>query len=240
MSLIAIPLAALAGGLTILSPCILPIAPVVLASALTQHRFGGLALALGLGISFAAIGLSLTLLEAAFGFDASVVKQVGGVIMVLVGIMAFLPKSVDVFAMAAGPVSTWASETAAPIKADGLAGQFAIGALLALIWSPCVGPTLGAAFALSSSGQGLFLAAATMLAFAFGASAALLGLGFVLRGSLKKHNALLKGVSANGRILLGASMLLVGGLVLTGLDEALGRLIVSASPAWVVSLTTRF
>jgi cytochrome c-type biogenesis protein len=240
MSLIAIPLAALAGGLTILSPCILPIAPVVLTSAVTQHRHGGLALALGLGVSFAAIGLGLTLLEAAFGFDASIVKQVGGVIMVLVGIMSFLPKSVDVFAMATGPVSAWAADAAAPIRGEGLAGQFGIGALLALIWSPCVGPTLGAAFALSSSGQGLGLAAATMLAFAFGASTALLGLGFLVRSSIKKHSGLLKAVSSNGRVFLGASMVLVGGLVLTGLDEVLGTMIVAASPDWIVSLTTRF
>lgn len=240
MSLIAIPLAALAGGLTILSPCILPIAPVVLTSAISQHRFGALALALGLGVSFAAIGLSLTLLEAAFGFDAGIIKQVGGVIMVLVGILSFMPKSVDVFATATGPLSAWASEAAAPIKGNGLAGQFAIGALLALIWSPCVGPTLGAAFALSSSGQGMVLAAATMVSFAFGASAALLVLGLLVRGSLKKHSTFLKMISTNGRVLLGASMLLVGVIVLTGWDEVLGTMIVAFSPDWIVSLTTRF
>lgn len=108
MSFIALPLAALAGGLTILSPCILPIAPVVLSSALTQHRMGGLALATGLGVSFATIGVGLTLLEAAFGFDPATAKQIGGLIMLLVAIVSLVPKSFDFFAIATGPLSTWA------------------------------------------------------------------------------------------------------------------------------------
>jgi cytochrome c-type biogenesis protein len=79
-----------------------------------------------------------------------------------------------------------------------------------------------------------------MLAFAFGASAALLSLGYLVRGSIKKHSAVLKLISTNGRIILGASMLTVGGLVLSGLDETLGSVIVAASPEWLVTLTSRF
>jgi cytochrome c-type biogenesis protein len=240
MSLVAIPLAAMAGGLTILSPCILPIAPVVLTSAMTQHRLGALALACGLGVSFAGVGIALALSEAAFGFDGEIIKQIGAVIMVLVGFLTFMPKSMDVFALAAGPISTWASDVAAPVKGNGLAGQFGLGALLALIWSPCVGPTLGAAFALSSSGQGLILASATMLAFALGASAALLGLGYLVSKGIKNHKPTLTLLSQHGRTILGVSMLVVGALVLTGLDETIGRFVVNASPQWLVTLTTRF
>jgi cytochrome c-type biogenesis protein len=176
----------------------------------------------------------------AFGFDGDVVRQIGGVAMLVVGALTFLPKSVDVFALAAGPVSTWAAQTAAPIKGDGLAGQFGLGALLALVWSPCVGPTLGAAFALSSQGQNLAMAGATMLAFGLGASGALLALGYLVRGSIKQHRPTLNALSKHGRTILGVSMLVVGILVLTKLDEAFGRFIVTASPDWIVTLTTRF
>jgi cytochrome c-type biogenesis protein len=240
VSLIAIPLAFLAGGLTILSPCILPIAPVVLTSALTQHKLGPLALSLGLGLSFALVGVALTLGEAAFGFDGEIVRQIGGVAMLVVGALTFLPKSVDVFALAAGPVSTWAAQTAAPIKGDGLLGQFGLGALLALVWSPCVGPTLGAAFALSSQGEGLGLAGATMLAFGLGASGALLGLGYLVRNSIKKHRPMLNALSTHGRTILGISLLVVGALVLTQMDQVIGRIIVTASPDWIVALTTKY
>jgi cytochrome c-type biogenesis protein len=240
MSLIAIPFGALAGALTILSPCILPIAPVVLSSALTQHKYGPLALSLGLGLSFACVGVGLATAEAAFGFDGEIVKQIGAMAMIMVGALTFLPKSMDVFALASGPLSSWAANTASPIKGDSLAGQFGLGALLALVWSPCVGPTLGAAFAVSSQGQGLIMATATMLAFGIGASGALLILGYVLRGSLSQHRPTLQALSRHGKTILGASMLGVGILVVTHLDEVIGRAIVTASPDWLVSLTTQF
>jgi cytochrome c-type biogenesis protein len=139
VSLIGVPLAALAGGLTILSPCILPIAPIVLTSSLTQHKYGPAALACGLGLSFALVGVCLSLAEAAFGFDVELVKEIGALVMIGVGLLTFLPKSVDIFALATGPVSAWAGNLSGPFKGDGVGGQFALGALLALVWSPCAG-----------------------------------------------------------------------------------------------------
>jgi cytochrome c-type biogenesis protein len=240
MSLIAIPLASLAGGLTILSPCILPIAPVVLSSALTQHRLGPAALALGLGLSFAIVGVSLTLAEAAFGIEGDLIKQIGAVLMIGFGLATFLPKTSSLFAQIAGPVSSWAGNISTPLKGDSLAGQFSLGALLALVWSPCVGPTLGAAFALSSQGDGLLLSALTMLAFGLGATGALLALGYALRGTIKQNRSALAALSVHGKTILGVSMLVVGILVLTKMDEIIGRVIVAASPDWLVQLTTMF
>ena len=49
--------AVVAGVLSTLSPCVLPLLPVVLGTAVSQHRFGPVALAGGLAISFVAIGL---------------------------------------------------------------------------------------------------------------------------------------------------------------------------------------
>jgi cytochrome c-type biogenesis protein len=240
VSLIGVPLAALAGGLTILSPCILPIAPIVLTSSLTQHKYGPAALACGLGLCFALVGVSLSLAETAFGFDVDVVKEIGALLMIGVGLLTFLPKSVDVFAMATGPISAWAGNLSGPSKGDSLGGQFALGALLALVWSPCVGPTLGAAFALASQGQGLLVAALTMLSFGLGATGALLVLGYVFRGSIQRYRPMLNALSTHGRTIMGISLLSVGILVLTHWDQAIGRIVVAASPDWLVALTTRF
>ena len=46
-----------AGAASSLSPCVLPLLPILAASALSTHRFGPLALAAGLGVSFAAVGI---------------------------------------------------------------------------------------------------------------------------------------------------------------------------------------
>ena len=46
----------LAGALSTLSPCVLPLLPILVATATRQHRHGSLALAAGLTLSFAAVG----------------------------------------------------------------------------------------------------------------------------------------------------------------------------------------
>ncbi len=47
----------IAGILSILSPCVLPLLPIVIGAAASQHRLGPLALSCGLAISFTAIGI---------------------------------------------------------------------------------------------------------------------------------------------------------------------------------------
>jgi hypothetical protein len=61
-----------------------------------------------------------------------------------------------------------------------------------------------------------------------------------VRGSIKQHRPTLNALSKHGRTILGVSMLVVGTLVLTKMDEAFGRLIVAASPDWIVALTTKY
>ncbi|MGE3160387.1 MAG: cytochrome c biogenesis protein CcdA, partial [Xanthobacteraceae bacterium] len=53
----SIALALMAGVLSALSPCVLPLVPIVVATALGEHRLGPVALAAGLALSFVIIGL---------------------------------------------------------------------------------------------------------------------------------------------------------------------------------------
>src|SRR5258708_1652562 len=64
----------------------------------------------------------------------------------------------------------------------GLSGQFGVGLLLGTVWSPCVGPTLGAASVLAAQGKNLGAVALTMLIFGLGA-----GLPLMLFGSMSRH-----------------------------------------------------
>ncbi len=67
-------LALIAGVLSTLSPCVLPLLPIVLGAAASQHRFGPVALATGLAISFVVIGLFVATLGFAIGFDPYRIK----------------------------------------------------------------------------------------------------------------------------------------------------------------------
>jgi hypothetical protein len=73
----ALALAFLAGLLTSLSPCVLPVLPLVVGSAMSQHRLGPLALCAGLSLSFSVLGALATLVTQAIGFDPLLVRSAG-------------------------------------------------------------------------------------------------------------------------------------------------------------------
>src|SRR3954466_11237372 len=84
-------LAFVAGVLSILSPCVLPILPVVLGAAASQHRWGPGALALGLSLSFVAIGLFLATIGQAIGLDADRLRVLGAALLIAIGTVLLLP-----------------------------------------------------------------------------------------------------------------------------------------------------
>src|SRR6202035_3414832 len=181
-------LAYLAGLLSTLSPCVLPLLPVILGSAASAHRLGPLALALGLASSFVVVGLFVATIGFSIGIDADVFRSIAAALMIVVGAVLIVPLFQSRLALAAGPVSNWANERLAGLSGTrlagqaGLAGQFGIGVLLGVAWSPCVGPTLGAASLLASQERELPRVAATMLVFGLGASTPLLVVGLLSRG----------------------------------------------------------
>lgn len=96
----------LAGVLSTLSPCVLPLVPIVLGSAVSAHRWGAMALAGGLVLSFTTVGILIATIGASIGLNAGLFRDIAVILL--------------------------------------------IGLLLGVVWSPCVGPTLGAASTLAS------------------------------------------------------------------------------------------
>src|SRR3977135_4216260 len=84
-------LAYLAGVLSTLSPCVLPLLPVILGSAASAHRFGPLALALGLASSFVVVGLFAATVGFSIGIDADVFRVVAATLMIVVGFVLIVP-----------------------------------------------------------------------------------------------------------------------------------------------------
>jgi cytochrome c-type biogenesis protein len=236
----ALGLAFLAGVLTVLSPCVLPLLPIVLGAAASQHRLGPLALAVGLALSFTAIGLFVATIGFAAGLDTGFFRTVSAVLLIGVGLVLLVPRLQEQFALAAAPVSNWAGGYADNFTPGDLAGQFGLGLLLGAVWSPCVGPTLGAASVLAAKGENLPQVALTMLAFGIGATLPLLLLGTLSREALMRWRSRLMEGGKAGKTALGLILVAVGLLVATGLDKRLEAILVEASPDWLTQLTTRF
>jgi len=236
----ALALAFVAGLLSILSPCVLPILPVVLGAAASEQRWGPAVLAVGLAISFVAIGLFAATIGYSIGLDADVFRRAAAALMIVVGTVLLVPRFQARLALAGAPLASWGDRHFAGARGNGLAGQLWLGLLLGAVWTPCVGPTLGAASILAAQGRNLGQVGATMLAFGLGAALPLAALGALSRDALLRWRARLAAGGAGARAAFAILLAAIGLLVLTGLDKRVETFVVDHSPQWLTDLTTRF
>ena len=231
-------LAYVAGALTILSPCVLPLVPIVLGSAAQRHRLGPLALAAGLVVSFSLTGFALATVGEAAGIESDTVRLIGAIVLVLIGLALIIPQFQRLSERLSAPLASWAGERQAGLEKYGLWGQAGIGVLLGLVWSPCVGPTLGAATVLASQGQNLAGVAVVMAAFGLGIASVLLVLALAARSVIAKWRGRLMSAGNGGKKALGVLVMAVGLLIITGTDHIIEGAILTVSPDWLTDLTT--
>ena len=234
----SLALAAGAGALSTLSPCVLPLLPILVASAQGRHRFGPAALALGLATSFTVMGALVASVGASAGLDPAVWRVAGAVVMLVLGGVLLSEGLQARFASMAGGMGRLGEGLMQRVSGEGWSGQWLLGLTLGLVWSPCVGPTLGSAIALASQGENLGQVALVMAAFGLGAALPMLLLGVLSRELAQRFRGGLARTGRVGRRVLGGLLLLVGLLVLTGLDRRMETTLVEMSPAWLTRLTT--
>ncbi|NKC29848.1 cytochrome c biogenesis CcdA family protein [Falsiroseomonas selenitidurans] len=238
--MVSLLLAGLAGILASLSPCVLPILPIVLAAAGSEHRWGPLALTAGLALSFAAAGMVLGLAGFALGLDAEVLRIGAALLMLLAGATLLVSSLAARMSAAAEHALQPVTAFAARMSAQGAGGQFALGAVLGLAWAPCTGPALGAAIGLSAQAGTAPQAAAIMLVFAIGAAIPLLVLGYAARSAVPALRRRLGAAGGAARPLMGGALALFGLLVLTGLDKRIEAVATAALPEAWAGLIVRF
>jgi cytochrome c-type biogenesis protein len=235
---VLLSLAFVAGLLTIVSPCVLPLAPIVISGARADNPFGPLALAGGLAVTFAILGGIL----ASFGIEigeTGVVRTAAAAIMLMVGLGMIVPSSGAFAECLFSPLVRFSNVISRHLPTTGLAGQAAVGAILAFAWAPCVGPTLGAALALAASGGSLPASMAIMMMFALGAAIALLSAGYGFRKIATRGRKLAGRTAERGRTGLGVAFAIVGVVILTGFEHHLEEVLIAMMPDWLVALGTR-
>ncbi len=233
--ILTLPLAFAAGMLTILSPCVLPLAPVVVASARAQDPRGPIALALGLAATFGVVGGLLASFGVEFG-DWDWARTASAAIMIAIGAVLLTPALGDAIERRLGFAGRAADALSGRLPNAGLAGQAGAGIVLAFAWAPCAGPILGAALLLAAKGGSVAAAIATMSAYALGAAGALIAVGYAFGRVASKARFAWAG--ASGRMALGAAFALIGALVLTGLDHHIEAVLVAAMPDWLSAFAT--
>jgi cytochrome c biogenesis protein CcdA len=238
VSAASLGLAFAAGALSTLSPCVLPLLPIVLASAAAEHRLAPVALAAGLALSFTAIGLLVATLGFAIGFDDTAFRTLAAILLAAIGLILAMPALQQKITAAASPVSNWVSSRFGGFKAAGVSGQFGAGFLLGAVWSPCAGPTLGAASVLASQGRQLGEVALIMLVFGLGAALPLLLLGLLSREAAMRLRGKLMTAGGGFRFAMGIILIVLGGAIVTGYDKQAEAWLLQISPDWLTKLTT--
>ncbi|MES2071770.1 MAG: cytochrome c biogenesis protein CcdA [Pseudomonadota bacterium] len=227
-----------AGVLSTLSPCVLPLVPILLGSAVSAHRLGPYALALGLAASFTTVGVLVAGIGASLGLDETLFRQLAAFMLILFAVVLLSSRLQEKFANASSGIGGAGNHLLQKITVDGLLGQFLLGLVLGAVWSPCVGPTLGAAITLAGQGQDLLQVAVLMMVFGIGAGIPLIVLGSLSRYSMLRLRDTLLNAGRLGKQVLAGVMLAVAVLVLSGLDKRLEATLLDASPMWLVKLTT--
>ncbi len=226
-----------AGSLSILSPCVLPLIPVVLGSAAAKGRSGPWLLAAGLVLSFVAIGMFISLIGFSVGLDGKFFRSLSAVMLLAIGLLLAVPYLQRQFASASAPIGNWMDQR---FGGGAAGGQFGIGLLLGAVWSPCVGPTLGAASLLAAQGQNLGQVAVTMASFGLGVAAPLVILGLFSREVLLRWRGRILSSGVIVKSALGGLFILTAVLILSGQDKQLEAALVDLSPTWLTALTTHF
>lgn len=211
-------LAFMAGLLSFVSPCVLPLYPSYIsyisgvsfsredsASVTSQVRRKALSHAvffvLGFSVIFIALGASASLLGTLFSEYRNVISVIGGLIVIVMGLVLMKVIKWDFFMREA----KWNLQS----KPAGYLGAFIVGISFAAGWTPCIGPILASVIALAATSEsnGMFL----MFFYALGFALPFLILAYTL-GSLRWLLKYSERISQVG----GAILVVMGILLLTG------------------------
>lgn len=232
-------LALLAGTLTTLSPCVLPVVPLVLVAALQKHRLAPLALIGGMAATFTLLGTGLVAIGVAAGPHREI-RILSAALMLVFGLVLVSIRVQNLFAPALAPLGARLGNATARFAPDGLPGHAVLGMLLGAVWTPCSGPTLGAAMGLAAADQDTARALVVMLTFSLGAGLPMLALAYGSRRALMTRRDSFARFAAWSKPALGLTLLLLGFAVLLELDRTLEALLVARMPDWLVELATRY
>ena len=227
----------LAGLLTLINPCVLPILPVVLASALQAHRLGPIALTFGMAASFVVFGLTIAVAGRALGLSSAMLSQVAAFLMLGFGLTLLIPALGTAFTRLTAPIAARADHRIDTIDRSGLTGQALTGVLLGAVWNPCVGPTLGGAVGLASQGKDIGHAALIMTAFAAGVVAIMLALAYGARATLMRRRTAMRAATSWAKPVMGVVLVAIGLMILTNFHHRIEGWALSVLPLWLQNLS---
>jgi cytochrome c biogenesis protein CcdA/thiol-disulfide isomerase/thioredoxin len=219
-----------AGAGTALSPCVLPVLPVVLAAGASGGRRRPLGIVAGLVASFTFSTVALVYLISALGLPDDLLRRVAIVVLLGFGITLLIP---PLAARIEGYVSRFAGGARIKREGDGFWSGTVVGASLGLVYAPCAGPILAGVITVSASQS--FSVGRLLVALAYGLGSAVV-LYLLMLGGRRVTSRLAKRSGAL-QMGMGAIMVVVGALMIGNYDIKFENTIARDAPAFLVDPT---
>jgi cytochrome c-type biogenesis protein len=136
-------LALLAGVVTVVAPCTLPMLPILVGASVGQTSKARPAMiALDFVISFSAAALLLSAIIDVFDLDPNVLRTGAAILLLGFGLLMIWPEPFEWLSIRLGGLMN-ASSAGNATPRQGNIGGFVLGTTLGLVWTPCAGPVLG-------------------------------------------------------------------------------------------------
>lgn len=222
----------IAGLVTILSPCILPLLPIILSSGVTGSKRRPLGVIIGFIISFTLATLVLASIVKLTGISADSLRFFAIAILFLFGLVLLIPSLQKVWEQI---ISRFVSSSPTTTR-SGFSGGILIGLSLGIVWTPCVGPILATIITLAATST---ITSSTVLITASYAVGTAIPLFLIMQGStrLLTHFTWFKTHSRLIQQFFGAFMILTALMLQFQLDRRFQTYILTTFPNYGTGLT---
>ena len=227
----------LSGVVTVLSPCILPVLPIVLSSSAASGKQRPLGVITGLIISFSIFTLLITQIVSLLGLSANTLRIIAVSIIGLLGLSMIIPKLSEIVERALSFLPRLAGSN--QHEGNGFMPGFITGLSLGLVWAPCAGPILASVTALAATQSLSFAAALVVIAYAIGSGIPLLAIAYGGRSIIQKVPFLNKNLGKVQRI-FGIVMIMTAIAIALNFDVLVTSWLTNALPSGLSSALSRF
>ncbi|OGG17094.1 hypothetical protein A3D77_05785 [Candidatus Gottesmanbacteria bacterium RIFCSPHIGHO2_02_FULL_39_11] len=234
--ILLIAFAFLAGIITILSPCILPILPIILTSSIGGVNIGKsrpIGVVIGFILSFTFFTLSLSTIVRLSGIPAETLRLISVIVVAGFGISLLVPQFQvlieQLFSKLTGFMPSSQGRT-------GFGGGLLIGFSVGLLWTPCVGPILASVISLAITGTVTFDAFLITLAYSLGTAIPMFLIMLGGQNALRRVPWLLSNLGHIQK-LFGVLMILTAIGIFLNIDRRFQTFILDTFPQYGTGLT---
>ena len=238
-STVDLGLTLLAGLLTTLQPCVLPLIPIVVGGAINENRFAPIYIGMGMVVFYALIGAVTGFLEPLFGLEPAEFKTFGGGVMVVTGLILLIPRfSFHANTVFSGMIDRLNNATA-KISTANPWGGFLLGGVLSLVWAPCAGPMLASAISLLTQDSGggvdsVWRGAVMLGVYGIGAAVPLVLLAYLTRTVFSNVREKLLRTQRLLTTVMAVMLLVFGVLIVTGWMKFVEQYLLTVLPeSWI-------